>query len=328
MKILIISGFLGSGKTTFIKEFCKQIGKDIAVMENEYGEVGIDKTLLESGELNIWEFTEGCICCSMKSDFASSILTIANTIDPEYLIVEPTGVGKLSNVIENIRKVEYERISLLSPLTLLDPRSFYHYRSRYGDIFEDQLLHTGQIVFSRMDLPHPTEIDLSDVCTAIETIHPGVTVETIDYRQKERDWWEHLLNTPPNSCHQENNPALLSAASEFKKQLSSSDFENTGIVDGYLPSESMLPVFLEHLIRYEYGEIFRAKGFIRAGQSMFQFDVSDHRYSIIGVEEQPDQSCQCIFIGHNIQIDAIKQLLIPGYTARKKIQIPIRIKHL
>ena len=94
MKILVVSGFLGAGKTTFIKEMAQKTKQDFVVMENEYGEVGIDKTILdEEKDINIWELTEGCICCSMKSDFASSILTIANTLDPEYLIVEPTGVG-------------------------------------------------------------------------------------------------------------------------------------------------------------------------------------------------------------------------------------------
>ena len=122
MKILVVSGFLGAGKTTFIKEMAQKTKRDFVVMENEYGEVGIDKTILdEEKDINIWELTEGCICCSMKSDFASSILTIANTLDPEYLIVEPTGVGVLSNVIHNIRQIEYERISLLSPLPSWTP---------------------------------------------------------------------------------------------------------------------------------------------------------------------------------------------------------------
>lgn len=116
MKILIVSGFLGAGKTTFIKEMSRKLDRDFVVMENEYGETNMDETFLQDNEkLNIWEMTEGCICCTMKADFASSVLTIANTLDPEYLIVEPTGVGMLSNVIQNIRQIEYERITLASP---------------------------------------------------------------------------------------------------------------------------------------------------------------------------------------------------------------------
>ena len=86
MKVLVISGFLGAGKTTFLKELAHRTHRDFAVMENEYGEVGIDGGVLEQDDpqekLNIWELTEGCICCSRKADFATSVLTIANTVDP------------------------------------------------------------------------------------------------------------------------------------------------------------------------------------------------------------------------------------------------------
>ena len=162
MRILVVSGFLGAGKTTFIKELARRTREDFSVMENEYGQVGIDGQLLaekempesgeeDAGKLNIWELTEGCICCSMKSDFASSILTIANTIDPEYLIVEPTGVGMLSNVMNNIRLIQYERISLLSPITILDGNSFDRYCQEFPDIYRDQIASAGCVLVSKME---------------------------------------------------------------------------------------------------------------------------------------------------------------------------------
>ena len=135
MKILVVSGFLGAGKTTFIRTLAERTKKDFAVMENEYGAVNVDGDLLEqTKDLNIWELTEGCICCSMQNDFATSILTIANTVDPEYLIVEPTGVGMLSKIIENIQKSEYERITLLEPLTILDGTMYDRCMSEFSEI--------------------------------------------------------------------------------------------------------------------------------------------------------------------------------------------------
>ena len=116
MKILIVSGFLGAGKTTFIKALARCTGKKFAVLENEYGAAGIDGDRLnqsmKNGEVNLWEMTDGCICCSAKGDFATSVLTIANAVDPEYLVVEPTGVGMLGHIVENLQQIEYERISL------------------------------------------------------------------------------------------------------------------------------------------------------------------------------------------------------------------------
>ena len=105
MKILLVSGFLGAGKTTFIKELAKNINLEFVVLENEYADIGVDKDFLDEKNLNVWEMSEGCICCSMKGDFKSSIKRIYSEINPEYLVVEPTGVGMLSSIIENIREI-------------------------------------------------------------------------------------------------------------------------------------------------------------------------------------------------------------------------------
>ena len=157
MKILVISGFLGAGKTTFIKELAQRTKQDFAVMENEYGAVGVDGGLLsgaaEDSEapLNVWELTEGCICCTRKADFATSVLTIANTIDPEYLVVEPTGVGMLSKILDNIKTIQYERISLLAPITILDGEHFEEARRQFPDTWEDQIRASGMVVISKKE---------------------------------------------------------------------------------------------------------------------------------------------------------------------------------
>ena len=131
MKILIISGFLGAGKTTFIKELARRTKKEIAIFENEYGTSGVDGDILkEATNVNIWELTEGCICCSVKGDFAASVLTIANTVNPDYLVIEPTGVAMLSNLITNLSQIEYEHIKLMAPISIVDALSLERYRVR------------------------------------------------------------------------------------------------------------------------------------------------------------------------------------------------------
>lgn len=135
MKILIVSGFLGAGKTTFIKRLARNVDQRFAILENEYGAAGIDGARLgqnrQGTQKNVWEMTEQCICCIGKKDFAASVLTIANVVDPEYLIVEPTGVGSLARIIENLRQIEYERIQLLSPVTIVDVYSYRRYMAEY-----------------------------------------------------------------------------------------------------------------------------------------------------------------------------------------------------
>lgn len=119
--------FFGCGKTTFIKELSGCAKREIAILENEYAHIGIDgdnlKRELNAEKVNVWELTEGCICCSNKNDFATSVLTIANSVDSEFLVVEPTDVAKLGNIMENIKQLKYERISILPPIDIVDGHS-------------------------------------------------------------------------------------------------------------------------------------------------------------------------------------------------------------
>ena len=109
MKIILVSGFLGSGKTRFIKSLVEKTDKSIVILENEFGDLNLDSDYLKSDigdnedDLKVWELTNGCICCSTNLDFTHSILTIANTLNPDYLIVEPSGVAKINNIIEKIK---------------------------------------------------------------------------------------------------------------------------------------------------------------------------------------------------------------------------------
>lgn len=305
MKILIVSGFLGAGKTTFIKEMARKTHRDFVIMENEYGEVGIDKTLLDKdSDINIWELTEGCICCSMKSDFASSILTIANTLDPEYLIVEPTGVGVLSNVIQNIRQIEYERITLLNPVTIVDADCFDHYLQEYPDIFRDQIRAAGTVVVSKRNFLSREEEE--NFRLKLHSIHPDADIVLEHYTHKNLDWWEHLLNTD------------LKGNSLTFDSCKTPDLENFGLEGISLPSPTHIIQFLEDLIRNEFGQICRAKGLIPAGNCTIRFDVVDDRYSICEFKDSKD--AKCIFIGKNLQRNLIRKRLFAGLRTKAKIR--------
>lgn len=194
MKILLVSGFLGAGKTTFIEEMTRKVKKDFVVLENEYGEVGIDGDLLKKDYDKVWEMTEGCICCSMKSDFANSVMTIANSMDPEILIVEPTGVGMLSSVMNNIKKVEYDRIQILEPVTIVDPMCIDLYKEEFQDIFIDQIKSSRMIIISKTE---GLELDLIENAKKfIKDINPEADIFDGDYSRYDTSWWEGILEKP------------------------------------------------------------------------------------------------------------------------------------
>lgn len=300
MKILIISGFLGAGKTTFIKEMAKKTNRDFVVMENEYGEIPIDGGLLGQEQLNIWELTEGCICCSTKSDFASSVLTIANTLDPDYLIVEPTGVGVLSNVIRNIQQIAYERISLLSSVTIVDAYTYDRCMAEYGEIFEDQIRCAGTIVISKNPWTSPG--DAAPLVGRLRELNSGAEILSTHYSLQDPDWWELLLRRD------------FSGAILPPQREEAADLDNLGLSGTALPGSSHLIVFLEDLIRGEYGDICRAKGVIRAGGCFLKFDVVGERYSITGFSGGMD--ARSVFIGRDLKKNRLRKLLLPGFVPK------------
>lgn len=317
MRILVVSGFLGAGKTTFIKELARRTREDFSVMENEYGQVGIDGQLLaekempesgeeDAGELNIWELTEGCICCSMKSDFASSILTIANTIDPEYLIVEPTGVGMLSNVMNNIRLIQYERISLLSPITILDGNSFERYCREFPDIYRDQIASAGCVLVSKME--GADRQTLEQLEQSIRQINPDAEIFTTHYSANPDSWWESLLSRPADP------------AQKLPGKAETPDLQNLGLTEVSLPSGNQLLLFLQGVVAGVFGDICRAKGYLPVGSgeqtAWLRFDVVDHNYSITGIEAMPDS--RAVLIGKGLKKNWLREVLQKNFWVTEK----------
>ena len=294
MTMFVVSGFLGAGKTTFIRELARRTHRDFAVMENEYGEVGIDGAVLsEESPLNIWEMTEGCICCSMKADFASSILTIANTLDPEYLVVEPTGVGLLSKVLENIRQIEYERISLLSPITLLDGTSFQRYLREFPEIYRDQIAAAGTIAITKME--HADGEELARLERELRELNPHGEILASHYTQNPDGWWERLLTRP------------LSGAAAPETDAQTPDLENLGLTGVKLAGANQLVLLLQGVVSGVFGDICRAKGYLEAGGAWLRFDVVDRTYTITGCQPMPES--RAVFIGKELRRSLLRQAL-------------------
>ncbi len=306
MKILIVSGFLGAGKTTFIKRLAKETGSEIAILENEYAASGVDKDVLrdspETEGLNIWEMAEGCICCSTRKDFAESVLTIANSIDPEYLVIEPTGVGVLSNIIRNLQAIEYERITLLAPVTILDGLSWRRYLREYRDLYEDQLKGADQIIVSKMEQAPAEELDRLE--EQLRQINPEATVIRQHYSTMPKNWWQRILETGYDK-------RILKKAEGEIQLPDSFSLEQVKL---WAPEELILS--LEKLIRGGYGDVIRAKGCIHAGDTALRFDVADGRYAITGAEA--DTPSKAVFIGKNIRRQEIRK---EWYTASDRIRI-------
>lgn len=153
-KIDIVSGFLGAGKTTFIKKMLKEAfaGEQVVLIENEFGEIGIDGGFLKDSGIEIREMNSGCICCSLVGDFGKSLKEVVDTYHPERILIEPSGVGKLSDVIKAVQDVQESIDAKLNSFTtVVDVTKCKLYRKNFGEFFSNQIAYAGAIILSRTD---------------------------------------------------------------------------------------------------------------------------------------------------------------------------------
>ena len=163
-KIDIISGFLGAGKTTLIKKLLSDAykGEQVVLIENEFGEIGIDGGFLKEAGIEIREMNSGCICCSLVGDFGKSLHEVVDTYHPDRILIEPSGVGKLSDVIKAVQDVQDEiDAELNSFTTVVDVTKCKIYRKNFGEFFSNQIEYAGAVILSRTDKAKPEKIQES-----------------------------------------------------------------------------------------------------------------------------------------------------------------------
>lgn len=161
-KVDIISGFLGAGKTTFIKQLIAQVytGEKIVLIENEFGEIGIDGGFLQDAGIEITEMNSGCICCTLVGDFSKALQKVINEYHPERVIIEPSGVGKLSDVVKAVEDVMATTdIEICGKITVVDGKKAKLYLKNFGEFFNDQVAHASTIVISRTQMMTDEKIE-------------------------------------------------------------------------------------------------------------------------------------------------------------------------
>ena len=161
-KIDIISGFLGAGKTTFIKKLLEEAiaGEQVVLIENEFGEIGIDGGFLKDSGIEIREMNSGCICCSLVGDFGRSLEEVLTKYKPDRVIIEPSGVGKLSDVMKAVRDVASNLdVTLNSAVTVVDASKCKMYMKNFGEFFDNQVAYAGTIILSRTDVADAKKVD-------------------------------------------------------------------------------------------------------------------------------------------------------------------------
>ncbi len=207
-KIDIVSGFLGAGKTTLIKKLIEEAfqGEKLVLIENEFGEIGIDGGFLKDAGINITEMNSGCICCSLVGDFGTALGEVLEKYSPDRIIIEPSGVGKLSDVIKAVRGVQeglpQDTVRLNSFVTVADATKCKMYMKNFGEFYNNQIEHAGTIVLSRtgkitedklracLDLIRAQNAEAAVITTPWEEMDGAQMLRTME---KEADWQKELL---------------------------------------------------------------------------------------------------------------------------------------
>ena len=185
-KIDIFSGFLGAGKTTLIKKLLSEAykGEQVVLIENEFGEIGIDGGFLKEAGIEIREMNSGCICCSLVGDFGVALKEAIQKYSPDRIIIEPSGVGKLSDVIKAVQKVENEvDIKLNSFTTVVDVTKCKMYMKNFGEFFSNQIEYAGTVILSRTDTSKATDDKVKTAVEMIRSLNQTAAVITTPIQQ-------------------------------------------------------------------------------------------------------------------------------------------------
>ncbi len=211
VKVDIISGFLGAGKTTLIQKLLKTVYKDqnVVLIENEFGEIGIDGGFLKEAGIEIKEMNSGCICCSLVGDFSKSLKEVVDTYHPERIIIEPSGVGKLSDVMRAVEGVKDEAgLEIGYRITVLDVNKCKMYLKNFGEFYVNQIEYASTIVFSRTDIAKDGKVE-----AALEMV-------------KEHNDKAVIVTTPVEKLSEESLLAALNHTTSLEEMLKKAEEEH------------------------------------------------------------------------------------------------------
>lgn len=291
INIDIISGFLGAGKTTFLKKIIPAMKGKKVLIENEFGDIGVDGDLLHD-KLPIREIYAGCICCSLVQDFKEAIEELAIQYTPDHILIEPSGVGSLSDIIKVCTKISENSnldIRINHLITIVDVSSFRDYLENFGRFYLDQIQNARIILLSHLDKVN--HFELEKIISIIRLNNQRAFILKEEWHSKSGEEIIEILDTI-NSCEFElkQRAGLMSASKVFSTfSVTRPRVFNEKEMDGIATS----------LKDMEYGFVLRAKGILQLDSNQFvYFDFTPHHYHLEYLEGC--KKTKIAFIGSNL----------------------------
>ena len=336
-KIDIISGFLGAGKTTLIKKLIAEAfqGEKLVLIENEFGEIGIDGGFLKEAGIQITEMNSGCICCSLVGDFGEALKEVLDKYNPDRVIIEPSGVGKLSDVIKAVKNTG-DSVVINSTATVVDASKCKMYMKNYGEFYNNQIEYAGTVILSRTQNVSEDKLDKclkmirekndeasiittpwddingKNILEAMEKVN-SLEKELIDEHEHHHHHdgecgCEHHHDHEHEHHHDHDGECGCGHHHEHGHHHADDVFTSWGVETAHKFTEEELKDILDKLSSdHSFGDVLRAKGIVAADEGeWFHFDLVPEEKEIRrGAADYTGRIC---VIGSNINEDAIKEL--------------------
>lgn len=332
-KVDIISGFLGAGKTTFIKKLLSDVwaGEKLVLIENEFGEIGIDGGFLKDAGIEITEMNSGCICCTLVGDFSKALVKVLDEYHPDRVIIEPSGVGKLSDVARAIEAVEKDAdIEIDGRITVVDGKKAKMYMKNFGEFFKDQVEHASTIVVSRTQMMTDEKVEEcvhtlreeNAEATIISTpwdelgreaishaLTKGAEIESLFEEHGDHDHCDHDHHDHDHDhCDHDHDCCCGHDHDHHHHHHADDVFTSWGKETVHKYTEEELDYLLKALSETtSYGTILRSKGIIQMTDGSWkQFDLVPEEYEVR--EGQPDYTGRICVIGTDLKEDDLLKL--------------------
>lgn len=313
IKVDVFSGFLGAGKTLLIKKLIEENLKNekIAIIENEFGEIGIDGSFLRNSSIDVKEINAGCICCSVYGDFKAGIIEVIEKYHPERIIIEPSGVAKLSEVLSVFKESDLkEKLSLNIIMTVIDITKYDMYVANFDEFYKDQIRKAKTIILSRTQ--NVSNENVVEVVSKIKSLNNSANIITTPWSSiSAKNILETAENNSANTVFNKINllnktPNKVSVKTSTVNSTKTT-FKTIGIETPKILTKNQLKNTLEKLNNSMYGLVLRAKGIVECTNGEWiEFDYVPNEFEIR--KTLPDYSGRICVIGENLSKDNIEKL--------------------
>jgi len=304
VKFDIVSGFLGAGKTTYIKKIlpvCKALNEKLVLIENEFGKVSVDTEILRVEGFDVYELTKGCVCCTLKEDFAFTLQEIL-TQNPQRIIFEPSGIFIIEEIFNLFKRPEIASQCYINSITtIVDGLNYHRQRNYFSRFLEDQIDHASALVISKSQYLNSNELDA--IVKDLKTINSSANIVLQNWDELSEAEilmlleCNNLTNVINHSCP---NPAHIQSHDRHA-------FETIGWPTSRIVKKTELEAILEEFVQGKYGRIVRGKGFLKGKQSTLEFDYVDGQYWV--TKSKRVLPGLVSFIGFDLKKDKLMQIL-------------------